>query len=365
MMYGIYEDGRKVPAGPGMSATCPVCGDELLPRCGEIRVWHWAHKSRRECDSWYEPETPWHQWWKSLVQNENVEVVRGKHRADIVGNDGIVIELQHSSISVDEIRAREAFYGDMIWLFDANVFRDNLESFVKEGESRSFWWRRPRKYMASIDRPLFWDPSERELVLGRVDGRKPLFQIDTMDWRQRFSGAGHTVSIGSFIGRYLSAVLKDDCYRFLSQGRKAKVCLIGQPPAGEWRPDPMYLVTLELLSPEQPEASKAVGTVAHLVGGDAHLELAELARLTMNHQRSLVILNNVSEHVLEAVSRLPGPALRDVRAVRDHAEAAAVMRNKLTQFASRVLISSRAPLHEAPTMVFSEADEQRNPKSQD
>ncbi|HEV3447343.1 MAG TPA: hypothetical protein VG099_22065 [Gemmataceae bacterium] len=37
----------------------------------------------------------------------------------MVGNGGVVIELQHSSISAEDIEAREASYGDMVSLFDA------------------------------------------------------------------------------------------------------------------------------------------------------------------------------------------------------------------------------------------------------
>lgn len=39
------------------------------------------------------------------------------HRADVVLGDGSVLELQASSISADETRSREAFYGRMQWLF--------------------------------------------------------------------------------------------------------------------------------------------------------------------------------------------------------------------------------------------------------
>jgi competence protein CoiA len=46
-----------------------------------------------------------------------------RHRADIVTWKGTVIELQHSSISVDSIEEREAFYGQMIWLFDVRECR--------------------------------------------------------------------------------------------------------------------------------------------------------------------------------------------------------------------------------------------------
>ncbi len=63
------------------------------------------------------------------------------HRADILGNFDVVIELQHSNISIDEIKKREEFYKKMIWIVDANHFTENLffqknikKEFGKDGE---------------------------------------------------------------------------------------------------------------------------------------------------------------------------------------------------------------------------------------
>jgi competence CoiA-like predicted nuclease len=38
----------------------------------------------------------------------------------------VVIELQHSNISIEEIRKREEFYGKMFWIVDAHPFAENL-----------------------------------------------------------------------------------------------------------------------------------------------------------------------------------------------------------------------------------------------
>ncbi|MBN8609165.1 MAG: hypothetical protein J0L92_01170 [Deltaproteobacteria bacterium] len=112
--------GSRVEATPGGRAACPGCAEPVVAKCGELVTWHWAHASgRTDCDPWWEPETPWHREWKSHAPLERQEVVRGSHRADVVLPDGYVIELQHSPISPEEIREREAFYGRMAWLFDA------------------------------------------------------------------------------------------------------------------------------------------------------------------------------------------------------------------------------------------------------
>jgi hypothetical protein len=122
-MLWANRHGRKIQAFPGVTATCPACGGEVVPKCGEIVEWHWAHKAR-DCDSWGEPESQWHLGWKARFPAEWQEVVMGPHRADVRTPRG-VIEFQKSAISAAEIREREQFYGKMIWVVDASGF--NLE----------------------------------------------------------------------------------------------------------------------------------------------------------------------------------------------------------------------------------------------
>lgn len=121
-MLTALQNGIKVLAQKGQRAICPECGAEVLAKCGEINIWHWAHVSRVDCDLWGEPESAWHLNWKSGLPLDWVEVPMAengeKHRADIRLPNGRVIELQHSSISVTEISKRELFYKKMVWIFD-------------------------------------------------------------------------------------------------------------------------------------------------------------------------------------------------------------------------------------------------------
>ncbi|WP_425595275.1 competence protein CoiA family protein [Pseudophaeobacter arcticus] len=43
-----------------MRGECPYCGSEMIARCGQVKVHHWAHKSTENCDPWWENETNWH-----------------------------------------------------------------------------------------------------------------------------------------------------------------------------------------------------------------------------------------------------------------------------------------------------------------
>lgn len=80
----------------------------------------------------------------------------GPHRADIK-TPRFVVELQHSPISPEEIREREGFYGDMIWIFDVRSAVSRIY-FPKGGYSLrphgAIVWLRPRPSILSCTKPV-------------------------------------------------------------------------------------------------------------------------------------------------------------------------------------------------------------------
>lgn len=152
MIYARTPTGL-VLANKGMRATCPSCGREVVAKCGTIKVWHWAHAAR-DCDPWSEPESAWHVGWKQRAPIDRQEVIMQRdgivHRADVVAKNGSVLELQASTISVEEIQERERFYGRMAWLFRCTWA--NRLHFGKHG----FWWKHGALSQVAIIKPLFW-----------------------------------------------------------------------------------------------------------------------------------------------------------------------------------------------------------------
>jgi len=118
MMLALV-DGQRSYAQPKQVGHCELCGGIAIPKCGRINVWHWAHKSLQDCDTWAEPITAWHADWQAHFPVDCCEIPIGRHRADVRSPSGLVIEFQHSALSVDEIRERENHYGSMLWVFDA------------------------------------------------------------------------------------------------------------------------------------------------------------------------------------------------------------------------------------------------------
>ena len=133
---------------------------------------HWAHNASRNCDPWWENETAWHREWKSHFPEECREVSHTApdgeiHRADIKTPTGIVIEVQHSTMTDRERESREKFYENLVWIVDGRSFRRNfyvgwkLPDPAAHGFEDIVWFPQLREtfrnHLASTDRvPFFW-----------------------------------------------------------------------------------------------------------------------------------------------------------------------------------------------------------------
>ncbi len=157
MLYAIDQRGQRILPSTDAIGTCQICGNGLIPKCGPILKHHWSHRAG-DCDTWGETETVWHRWWKSRASPECCEVVIGNHRADIRRHDGCVIELQHSSISVEDIEAREAFYGDMLWLLDVHLLGRSAHFLLRsEQEIQMTWLNGDRRTLTRVRKPIYCD----------------------------------------------------------------------------------------------------------------------------------------------------------------------------------------------------------------
>lgn len=176
MIWAIKNEER-IKAIPKEKAICPLCNQQVISKCGEVKIWHWAHKSNLECDSFKEPETEWHFNWKDLFEKEFQEVVIKEHRADIQNKKGLVIEFQNSPLSSDKINEREVYYTNfsngMVWILNGDTIADNfgcknkkknLYGFRKDATDKSytrkfFNWKWFPKSWFIADQPIYIDIS--------------------------------------------------------------------------------------------------------------------------------------------------------------------------------------------------------------
>lgn len=169
-MIWALQNAERVTAEPGGLGQCPCCRSDVLAKCGSIVTWHWAHKVD-DCDSWYEPESEWHIGWKQRFPDDWQEVVIRNHRADIK-TPKLVVELQATSISAEEIKARERHYKNMVWLLRGEDFKANLSLRQRDG-FMSFRWRWPRKSWWSAQMPVVIDTGERLLHVKKLYANTP------------------------------------------------------------------------------------------------------------------------------------------------------------------------------------------------
>ena len=185
MIWGNQKR-NKIKAAPNKKAMCPLCKGELIPKCGKIMIWHWAHKSNKDCDDWYEPESVWHKDWKDNFPKECQEVTIGKHRADIKIGE-LIVELQNTPLSADKIQERENFYGNMVWILNGRALGNGLnlkkkkiqinkqsqlngnpmEKTGRMKEITTFRWKHPPKSWWVANKPIFIDFSDIQEESGR------------------------------------------------------------------------------------------------------------------------------------------------------------------------------------------------------
>ena len=180
MMYALFED-KRILARPGLQGFCPLCESELISKCGEVKIWHWAHKANADCDIFKEHESLWHRQWKEQFPESNREVLikRGSdiHYADIKTDTGTVIEFQNSSINFQKTRERESFYGDrMVWVFNC---QNSLDRIDKIGYDLK-WWN-PRRDFKMCRKNVYLDIGDTLFRVGNIrhekDGIMPVFFI--------------------------------------------------------------------------------------------------------------------------------------------------------------------------------------------
>jgi competence protein CoiA len=134
MKYSLIN-GERCEAQPGLYGQCRVCGQPTVAKCGKVKIWHWAHKSKQACDSWKENETEWHRNWKNYFPDhwqEHIHIAESgeKHIADVKTIKDWVIEFQHSYIKPEEREIRSNFYKKMVWVVNgARRKRDKSKFF--------------------------------------------------------------------------------------------------------------------------------------------------------------------------------------------------------------------------------------------
>jgi competence CoiA-like predicted nuclease len=174
IIYGLHTDTNKrifidaTRPSDKNKIKCEICESILVPKKGEKKIHHYAHKSNNEnCDSWSpifksEDDHHWHLTWQNFFKENDfgdIEIVIKKenisHRADIQTKTSFIIEIQHSNISDSDVIKREVFYGkNMIWIIDGR--NDNF-NFLFYTENDYYIGKYHKEFIYSFKRNVFID----------------------------------------------------------------------------------------------------------------------------------------------------------------------------------------------------------------
>lgn len=187
------------------SLFCPFCMQPVFSRHFLDRIDHFAHyKENSFCGYKLENDmSEWHIQWQERFPEDCREVIlkrNGKvHIADVlIGN--LVIEFQHSKISIDNFRDRNDFYNSLgysvIWIFDImdDYYSDNITCF--EGERYN--WNNPPKLFREMSLKnenaviYFQFDSDERVCLSRISSSYQQFKLFYTDSKCAFS-------IGDFV----------------------------------------------------------------------------------------------------------------------------------------------------------------------
>ena len=141
MQYAIVGTNKHQKPTQGVKGICPVCGEQLVAKCGKIRIHHWAHSAKSEC-KYKENKGEWHVNWQNKFPEDWQEVLminqenNEKNLADIRTPSGFVLEFQHSHIKIDELQAREDFYKDMAWVVDGLTSKRMTSYFAEKCDQK-------------------------------------------------------------------------------------------------------------------------------------------------------------------------------------------------------------------------------------
>jgi len=127
----LYADsnGNRIKAIPNTEAVCPYCKGEVIPKCGTMNIWHWAHRVHDQ-NCIYKEMSEWHRELQQKAEVLGWEIeAHIKYRIADCAYKGNIIELQKSPISTEEIIARNINYDaenkKINWIFD---YRNKVET---------------------------------------------------------------------------------------------------------------------------------------------------------------------------------------------------------------------------------------------
>lgn len=169
MLTAIDQGGNKILPIKTIDGFCPYCKEKMEPcfsQLGYEDYWRHIKDNSKNCLSYlYKNEGQWHSkiklMWGVEFTEVYVEKAGKKMIADVMLNNGLIIEVQNSSIDAENIRLRERHYEKMVWLFNAKDAYYNDRITLADNY---FCWENPRKSIVVCTAPVFLYLSDNYII---------------------------------------------------------------------------------------------------------------------------------------------------------------------------------------------------------
>ena len=176
---------------------CPICKEKLIARKGDVNIHHFSHMKKSKCimnNGNYMSE--WHIKWQNKFSKDKREIIFEKDDeiriADVfLKEKNIVIEFQHSPISVNEFNNRNKFYNSLgnkvIWVIDL-LEQNDEEQIINEGKNY-YKWLHPKKFLTYYDKKtnveiyfnISLNAAENKRIINIENKIKEKFELGTQE----------------------------------------------------------------------------------------------------------------------------------------------------------------------------------------
>lgn len=163
MFFANDANGNRVEISEACCETeyfCPVCGNSLILKAGQVNASHFAHRQGGCTDNWHYDMSDWHLKMQNFFPPECREVVLSNngrtHRADIKIQD-IVIEIQYSPISAEEFVDRNKFFNELglrlAWVFNLENQVASETLYFDDYRANLMIWKYPMRILSKAPQP--------------------------------------------------------------------------------------------------------------------------------------------------------------------------------------------------------------------
>ena len=193
MLYAVTNDGQRIRPCKDTRGLCPHCRMPLIPRCGRIKIHHWAHKEAKGCLYSF-GMTPWHYQWLAEFDNHpqdgwEVEYFFNSIRFDAFNPKRMqAVEFQRS-VDLDYIETKISICRNegikLFWLISPHLFKNFVytRDFMGVKGHVIFALRRGKRRIDVLLDNFLRDDNTAFLVDFRKQASLPIYVTDSIDIR--------------------------------------------------------------------------------------------------------------------------------------------------------------------------------------